>query len=298
MFFSSEVKEELLKHNSSARHCQMAELSALIGFGAKLTTDDDEETPVLLIENDQVRGRILTMIRKVFHKDPEEFTGEDFSGLLEMLHLVFSGSGEVREIFLKDTGLISRSCCRRAFVRGAFLGCGSISDPNASYHLELVTASLVKAEILKDLMENLEIPAKITRRKNHFVVYVKESDGIVDFLGVAGAHVALMKLENIIIETDMKNQINRTVNCETANLGKTVSASVRQKEDIEYLMDTGRWMNLSPALREIAELRLEYPIASFKELGEMLDPPVGKSGVNHRLRKISEIADKYRGEEE
>ena len=151
-----------------------------------------------------------------------------------------------------------------------------------------------KAEQLQNIIQSFNIDAKIVERKKHFVVYIKEGAGIVDILNVMEAHVALMDLENVRILKEMRNSVNRKVNCETANLKKTVSAAVKQIEDIQYIRDNAGWSVLSENLEEIAKLRLENPDASLKELGEVLTPTVGKSGVNHRLRKFCEIADDLR----
>ena len=156
-----------------------------------------------------------------------------------------------------------------------------------------------KASRLKKLMEPYQIDARIVMRKKHYVVYVKEGSQIVDLLGLMGAHVSLMQLENVRIVKEMRNFVNRKVNCETANLNKTVSAAVRQTEDIRYIENTVGLQKLTEGLEQIARLRLEHPDASLKELGEMLSPKVGKSGVNHRLRKLSLIAERLReGKEE
>jgi DNA-binding protein WhiA len=193
-----------------------------------------------------------------------------------------------------DPRLIKSACCRRAFLRGAFLGAGSISDPKKGYHMEFVCSGKDKAEQLKSVIQGFDIEAKIVVRKKYYVVYLKEGAGIVDLLNVMEAHVALMDLENLRIIKEMRNSINRRVNCETANISKTVNAAARQIEEIEYLRDHYGLKKLPDSLREMAELRLEYPDAPLKELGEYLDPPVGKSGVNHRLRKLSELAEKLR----
>ena len=147
-------------------------------------------------------------------------------------------------------------------------------------------------------MTTYEIDAKIVMRKKHYVVYVKEGSQIVELLGLTGAHVSLMQLENVRIVKEMRNSVNRKVNYETANLNKTVSAAVRQVEDIRFIQRTTGLQDLSESLGEMARLRLEHPDASLKELGNMLVPPVGKSGVNHRLRKLSLIAEKLRGGKE
>jgi hypothetical protein len=177
------------------------------------------------------------------------------------------------------------------------LGAGSVSDPEKAYHLEFVTPTYDHALYLQDTMQRLEMDAKIVVRKGHYVVYLKEGSQIVDLLNVMGAHIALMELENVRIVKEVRNNVNRLVNCETANLKKTVSAAVRQVNDIEYLQNKMGLSSLPENLQEIAKYRLEYSSASLKELGEMLTPPVGKSGVNHRLKKLSELANQLRDQE-
>ena len=182
--------------------------------------------------------------------------------------------------------VIQKECCKRAFLRGTFLAAGSISDPEKGYHLEIVCSTMERAD------------ARIVTRKKNQVVYLKEVSQIVDFLGVVEAGIALMNLENIRIRKEISNNINRKVNCETANIGKTVSAAVKQIEDIRYIETHVGFSQLTEELEETAVCRLRYPEATLKELGEMMNPPVGKSGVNHRLRKLGRIADELRGNKE
>ena len=191
--------------------------------------------------------------------------------------------------------VIQKNCCKRAFLRGAFLCAGSISDPKKFYHFEIVCASPEKARQMQELMQSFEIDAKIVKRKKYDVVYVKEGAQIVELLGLMGAGISLMNLENVRILKGMRNTVNRKVNCETANINKTVNAAVKQMEDIEYIQNTVGLEKLPENLEETARLRLEYPQASLKELGALLSVPLGKSGVNHRLRKISSIAEQLRG---
>ena len=170
-----------------------------------------------------------------------------------------------------------------------------MSDPDRFYHLELVCQNEERAMQLQSILATFGLDAKTVVRKKYYVVYIKEGNQIVELLGLMGADSALMELENIRIVKEMRNSVNRKVNCETANLNKTVSAALRQVADIEYIRDTKGLDFLSPQLEEMARVRLEAPEASLLELGSMLETPVGKSGVNHRLRKISEIADALRG---
>lgn len=201
---------------------------------------------------------------------------------------------EDESLYLVNHMVIQNSCCKRAFIRGAFLASGSLSDPEKSYHFEIVCQTKDKALQLQEVMQVFHIDAKIVQRKKSYVVYVKESAQIVELLGLMEANVALMKLENIRILKDMRNSVNRKVNCETANIHKTVNAAVKQIEDIRLIEEKVGLDQLNSGLSEIARLRLEFPDATLRELGTMLTPQVGKSGVNHRLRKLSNLAQELR----
>lgn len=286
MSFSSDVKEELAKQFSKSRHCQLAELAAILEFAGsvrenplRLTLDTDN---ALLVQ------KYEALMRQAFSLDVRMPLNEtDTRRVLSAVK--WDGETPFRR---RTNGLLLRmTCCRRAFLRGAFLAAGSVSDPNKSYHLELVCTNPEQAEQLRELLLEFETDAKIVERKGHFVVYLKEGSQIVDLLGGMEAYVSLMKLENVRILKEMRNSVNRRVNCETANISKTVNAAVKQIEDITRIRDTMGFDGLPAHLREIAALRLEYPDAPLKELGSYLDPPVGKSGVNHRLRRLSEIAE-------
>ena len=257
MSFSSEVKAELARQTDSKRHCQLAELAAL-------------ET--LAPDHTHLAEKRAALAKKLFGVLPPE-----------ELHARIA---EHREQLLK------RSCCKRAFLRGAFLASGSISDPEKSYHFEIVCQNPEQAALLQELFESFELDAKIVQRKKYYITYLKEGAQIVDALNVMGAYVALMNLENVRILKEMRGSGNRIVNCETANINKVVGAACRQVEDIRYIQSRIGLDELPPALREMALLRLEYPDTSLKDLGELCDPPVGKSGVNHRLRKLGELAKK------
>ncbi len=287
MSFSAEVKEELAKHISPARHCQMAELSAMLHYAGQYGLMEDGTLTVgFQSENEAVLRKGFTLLKKAYNIDT--VIGVKGQKKADLLAIMGDLSGPA------DTSLLKQACCRRAFIRGAFLSCGSISDPTKGYHLEFVCNNRTQAEQLQEIIGQFDIEAKIVCRKKYFVVYVKEGAGIVELLNIMEAHVALMNLENLRILKEMRNSINRRVNCEAANIQKTVQASTRQVEDIIYLRDYYGFSRLPDNLREMAEVRLAYPEAALKELGEYLSPPVGKSGVNHRLRKLSELAEKLR----
>ena len=201
------------------------------------------------------------------------------------------------ELSVVKNVVIQETCCKRAFLRGVFLVSGSMSDPEKSYHFEIVCASMGKAQQIQKIMRCFALDAKIVSRKKTLVVYLKEGAQIVDVLNVMEAHQSLMELENIRILKDMRNTVNRKVNCETANINKTVSAAVKQIEDMRYIEETKGLDKLPEGLKDMALTRLTYPEASLKELGALLQNPVGKSGVNHRLRKLSEMAEEIRAKQ-
>lgn len=313
MSFSGEVKEELLKKTDSARHCRIAELAAIIAFNGEICTNIRGETTLWVSsENSGILRKYFTLLGKTFKIDDEvsidekivkknnRFTidvgNQDITvKVLQAVKLLTVDRRPSSVQGLVSQMVIQKNCCKRAFLRGAFLCAGSISDPTKFYHFEIVCTSQVKARQLQELIQSFEIDAKIVKRKKYDVVYVKEGAQIVELLGLMGAGVSLMNLENVRILKGMRNTVNRKVNCETANINKTVNAAVKQMEDIEYIRDTVGLHRLPENLEETALLRLEYPQASLKELGALLSVPIGKSGINHRLRKISSIAEQLRG---
>lgn len=287
MSFSHDVKEELAKQVSPARHCQIAELAAMLHFSGQFGRDSEGRYTVgFQTENETVIRKGFTLLKKTFNIGVSANINE------EKFQELYHKFGDLRQP--ADELLVKNSCCQRAFIRGAFLCIGSVSAPEKGYHLEFVCGDEEKAKQLRKLIQNFDIEAKIVLRKKYYVVYLKEGKAIVDLLNVMEAHVALMNLENLRIIKEVRNSVNRRVNCEAANITKTVNAASRQIEDILLIRDVYGLQNLPENLRQMAEVRLEFPEAALKELGEQLDPPVGKSGVNHRLRKLSEMADKLR----
>ena len=238
MSFSGKVKEELAKHISSARHCQLAELAAILHFCGQYGRDADGTYTIgFETENELLVRKGFTLLKKTFNIDTGlGMTEDNFWALSTKI-------GDLNEAV--SPLLVKNSCCRRAFLRGAFLSVGSISDPNKGYHLEFVCTIPEQAEQIKELMGEFDIIGKIVRRKKYFVVYVKEGSAIVDLLNVFEAHKALMEFENLRILKEMRNSINRKVNCEAANINKTVNAAAKQIEDIivwrdDYVVDNLR----------------------------------------------------------
>jgi DNA-binding protein WhiA len=187
--------------------------------------------------------------------------------------------------------VVRKRCCRRAYLRGAFLAAGAINDPNrGSYHMEIATQYEEQKVVLCQLLRRERFSPKTVNRKDDLVVYLKEGEQIVRFLNIIGAHTALLQFEEARVHKEMRNQVNRLVNAETANLNKTADAAVRQAEAIKQIKQKIGLAKLSPGLLRMAELRLNNPDSSLQELGELADPPLSKSAVNHRLRKLMQIA--------
>ena len=277
MSFSSDVKEELARQHSKAKHCQIAELAAMIMQEGRIVMSPpslsfETENPILM-------EKYVLLMKRAFDIDVSaEMDAQACKRIIEAIQGLY----------------LEKTCCKRAFIRGAFMASGSMSDPNKAYHFEIVCRTPEQAARLQELMKEFETDPKIVERKQYYVVYLKEGSQIVDMLNVMEAYVSLMNLENVRILKEMRNTVNRKVNCETANISKTVNAAVKQIADIELIRDTHGLDSLPLPLREMAQVRLEYPEAPLKDLGAYLDPPVGKSGINHRLRKLAAVADEIR----
>lgn len=297
MSFSSEVKEELVHQIGSARHCQIAELTAFL-----LATGMNTESHIYLkTENFRLAKKVCMLIYRLFGYSCQvcvrTYKEQKIPTLYEVAVL---NKCQCKQIFQTCKLLESeelnhlitqKDCCKRAFIRGAFLVNGSVNNPEKSYHFEIACESESFALEIQEMMRFFELDGKIVKRKKYHVVYLKEGSMIVDALNVMEAHRALMNMENIRILKDVRNQTNRKVNCDIANINKTLSAAQKQLEDIRLIERKKGFSELSEGLRQVAELRLQEPELSLKELGELLNPPVSKSGVNHRLRKLSEIAE-------
>ena len=293
--FSGKIKSELSRQWSDNRHCQLAEIAAIVSMCGKVTIDSRDRCSVKVrTENLSVARKYFTLLRKTFNIEVETLVSRNKNHENVSYIIIVKNHDDVMEILQGSNWVDRDSCCRRAFIRGAFLAVGSMSNPEKSYHIEIVCPAKDKAEYLRGMINCFGLDAKVIVRKKSYVVYLKEGAQIVDLLNVMEAPVALMEMENVRILKEMRNSVNRKVNCETANINKTVSAAVKQAEDIRYIRDTVGLSSLPEGLREIARIRLEYPNATLKELGELLETPLGKSGVNHRLRKLSEEAERLK----
>ncbi len=268
MSFSGEVKEELLNVIPHEDHCKKAEYLGLYSFYNKGPRDELENLDENVLSNNAlrkcftIRNKTINMVTTVKNDSPLD--------------------------------IVKKPCCKKSFLRGAFISSGFIGDPARSYQFEILSESEDYARLLILILGEFAINAKVHKRGKYYVVYVKEVESIMDCLNIMGAHKSMMEFANARILKDVRNDVNRRNNCDMANISKAVNAASKQIDDIELIRSTVGFESLSEALREICVVRLNYPESSLAELGSYLNPPIGKSGVNHRLRKISEFADSLR----
>lgn len=312
MSFASETKKELT--NLDVKDCcAKAELSALIRMNGSLSFSNRLLIVNVQTENAAIARRIYTLLKRLYNANVELLVRKkmrlkknnvyivrlrkDAEKMLRDLKILGEGITFIHDI---ADDLIKKKCCKRSYLRGSFLAGGSVNNPEtSSYHLEVFSLYKEHNDSLCELMNDFQLNSKTLERKNGFITYLKEAEKITEFLSVIGAHGALLRFEDVRIVRDMRNSVNRLVNCETANLNKTIGAALRQVENIRYIEQSVGLDILPDKLREIAILRVEHQDVTLKELGEMLSGgTISKSGINHRLRKIDEIATKLRAGDE
>lgn len=313
MSFSSEIKGELARIETEKKCCMLAEIAGFIRMCGSVKFSGGGKLDLkLATENATIARLFLKRIKQYFGVGAELMIGQHALSKKGHVYELTIGAEANAEQILRETGilrvkegcnyfpddiaadLIKSKCCKKAFLRGAFMGAGTISDPEKGYHLELVANSEDLAFDLKRLINGFGLHSKVTARKNSFVVYLKESEQIGEFLAILGAHSHLLEFENVRIVKELRNKTNRIVNCENANMDKTVNTAAKQIEDIRLIESKRGLWSLPDKLLAIAKVRMEHPEASLAELGEYLDPPLKKSGVNHRLKKIEELAERLR----
>lgn len=300
--FSKQTRDELARVIPKSSCCRRAELAGLFHAAGSLRLMGGQGIALMAtFENAAVARKALRLMQDEFHVSPR-IVAEQTERLGRHRRYTLNLEGKsVAEHVLVQLGLMTRDyaleggvssiiaraeCCRAAFLRGAFLARGSIADPQKnSYHLEIITENEDFAEALCYLMNLCTFKAKVGQRKT-FVVYLKDINGIARFLTFISAHNALLQLEEIRVVKEMREDVNRQVNCDTANLQKTVSAAMHQIERISEIIQVKGLESLPESLREMAQLRLDHPEASLKELGEFAVPKMSKSAVNHRLRRL------------
>lgn len=311
MSFTAEVKEELSRIYTTRQCCPRAELSALLRVEGTLhITGKDRFRIEIVTETAPVARKTikllhetlglkteLTVRRSLLHKANNYLitvpSQPKLPAALRELGILGDAGGLDYGI---PAALVKKDCCAISYLRGAFLGGGFVADPHGDFHFELTAETADMARGLVELMSRFNLTPKITRRRNLHAVYLKGAEPIVDFLALVGAHRALLRTEDVRIIKGMRNDVNRLVNAETANAQKAADAAVSQLEDIRMVASTRGLDDLPPALAEMAYLRLEHPDASLRELGELADPPLSKSAVYHRVRRLEELASGAREE--
>ena len=309
--YSAEVRNELARIVDEQACCKVAELASLMRMGGTMLIGGNSNLGIkFTTENAAVARKTLTLIKSGFHLKTEVVVTRARRLMKNNSYMIkvvpspvvtelLSALGIMRGDNINagnDSGILRKACCRRAYLRGSFLGGGSVNRPEGDYHLELVTGNLDFGKTLLRLMKYFSLPVRLIERKNDYVVYLKDGDAIANFLQIIGAHNALLVFENVRVVKDMRNQVNRLVNCETANLQKTVNAAVRQVNCIKLIIERKAFATLPHALREAAEIRLAYPQATLQELVDVMAGRVGRSGMNHRLRKLEQIAGELENE--
>lgn len=283
MSFSSEIKEELSKMNN-LKNTELLE-AEFLGYILTGNTANSEENLEFITENEFNIERFYKILFNLEIEYEPSIRGKVFVATIKKNDKV----NDFMQIKIDISDEI-----KKAIVKGSFLGAGSINDPKKQYHLEIIFQEKNNAEYILNICKSFGVYLKIFENKNKTYLYIKDAEEISKFLALIGASKAVLDLEEIRITKEIKNNVNRLVNCETANLNKIVNASVNQINDIKLIINLKKFEELPDYLKEIAMIRLENPEVSLKTLGEMLENPIGKSGVNHRLQKIHEIAEELR----
>lgn len=298
MSYSAMLKSELANLGRDVvRHCLICELYAIIRTSAQVCEKYGQAFISLSCENIFLASKFSNLLYAAFGFRAEVSVRTSSKSKKQHFLIFASGDNAVKVLkAIRSSMLLKQACCKQAYLKGVFLCCASVSDPGKNYHLEFVFYNNDTAKELMDILEYFEVSSKLTKRKKSYVAYIKDGEKISQVLGLLGAGKQLLDFENLRVFKTVSNEVNRKVNCETANMAKTAKAFVSFQEDIEYIEKTRGISYLSKPLKEVAELKLEHTSATLKEIGELLTPPISKSGVNHRLRKISEIADELRGD--
>ena len=313
MSFASDMKKELALIIPEKKCCLLAEIAGFLRMNGSIRLMGGGKLSVIVTSEDPAVARMMKKLIKIYFDADTSLEIISGSGIRKVKHyrLTFNDMLTGEQV-LRETGMLTvqegsnvitdgiapeiirKKCCKRAYLRGLFLASGSVNHPERGYHLELVGRGVVMSSDIKKLMNSFSLNAKISERRDHYVIYIKESEKIVDFMNIVGAHNRLFEYENIRIIRDMRNRTNRIVNCESANMDKSVNAAARQIENIRYLDERIGIDTLPEKLRTAALSRMENPELPLRELAALIDPPVSKSGLNHRLAKLDDMADSIR----
>lgn len=293
MSFSSKVKQELSEISNLAN--KKAVKMEFLGYMLACNSIIDKNTINFSTESEYNINRFCKLLNNLNMLDYSiKIQGKVYTVCSELKKVKEIFQIKSIEYFFKEIEVPKDEILQKSIVRGAFLGGGSINNPEKKYHIEMIFSGIDEASLIKNILNEYKINLKILEKQDKISLYSKEGETISNLLAFMEANLAVLKFEEIRVMRDMRNNVNRIVNCETANLNKTINAAIKQIEDIEFLKKKNKFETLSDSLKEIAYLRIENPEASLQELGQMLKKPVGKSGVNHRLKAISSIAEELK----
>ncbi|MCR5213943.1 MAG: DNA-binding protein WhiA [Eubacterium sp.] len=308
MSFSSDLKSELFEIMPKSLHCRLAELSGIISISGRTEESDGKNRFIIRVENDGMEDKTIKLLKLVLENQDIDILKQNQAK--HHRKLIINNEDSVEKLKkrckLQEDGfrfsvneiVSERNCCKASYIRGAFLAGGSVGDPKKSNQLEIAAVSKAEATRLVRDLKLLGLSAKSLLRRDRYIVYIKDGNTISDLIGMMGATSSLMVYEEARIVKDVRNNINREVNCESANIAKTVNAAAKQMEDIKYIDEKIGLDKLPDNLKEMAKVRIENPYLPLAELGGCFIPPLGKSGISHRLRKLSQIADDLRNKEE
>ncbi len=293
MSFSSEVKEEISKLSNLANK-EVVKFE-LLGYLSSNNITIEKNKIKFSTESEYNINRFSKLLNNLQYTNHNiEMIGKKFCISVnkpEIPEAMYDNTITFKNIIEQ---INNQELLEKAFVRGSFLGGGSINNPKNTYHLEITFSSEENSNIVQEILNKYEIQFKNMEKKNGYVLYTKDGDEISKFLALIGANSSVLKFEEVRVYRDIRNNVNRKVNCETANLNKTLNAALKQIEDIKYLKQIGQFDKMPEQLQEIANLRLENPEASLVEIGQMLSKPIGKSGVNHRFYNIEQFVSKFK----
>lgn len=310
MSFSSDLKEELSKISTKNKECcKLSELAGYLITNCNISRDEGEFVLKMTTESTSAIRRVYNAFRVLYDVTPVTNIDQKMEGKDTLLELVVSDKMDLQKIFnnswinidvnlqivIDDKNQIKQNeCCMRSFIRGVFMGGGSVTDPNSSNHLEIVLNNGQNANFINSVLTELSISAKIMKRKNMFVIYIKDAETISNFLIMIGSNKSTIEYEQARALKDYRNYRNRKDNCETANWDKTAKAASIQQKDILDIKEAKMFEKLPLKLRQVANLRIKYPMADLEEIGNKLEPKLSKAGVSHRFKKINEIAEEIR----
>lgn len=312
MSFSSDLKEELCRVVNHDICCMMSELTGFLITNCNIVKENNEFTLRMSTENSSAIRRVYSYFKKIYNVTPisnieKEKTFKDTLFQLRIidkdaLEEIFKNSYinidvRLQIVIDKKDSIKEKDCCIRSFLRGVFVGAGSITNPNNRYHLEIVANSIENATFINELITEAGLSSKVIKRKRDYVIYLKGAEDISEFLTIIGSNKGKLTFEETRVIKDMRNRINRISNFENANFDKTIDAGLSQIDDIDVIKKNRKFSKLPEGLKQLAKLRLSYKEATLEELGNMLEPKLSRAGVSHRFKKLREIANELRNKE-